>query len=217
MDNVNLSEERAEKLLNLAANRQLDLAIVLENVHDPHNIGAVIRTCDAVGIPTIFLIVSDARGWNKIELGSRASAGARKWVDVIIYDDCKKCFERLREDYEQIFGTHLAEDSQSLYALDFNKPTAIVFGNEHTGLTEEALSYIDGNFIIPQYGMVQSLNISVACAVSSYEACRQREASGKYNPDVLSQQQLNLLKDYRQRHLKKHKGHRVINPPFKKA
>ena len=209
---INLTDQRAEKIKNIASNRQLDLAIVLENVHDPHNIGAVIRTCDAVGIPRIYLIVSDKRGWDKIELGGRSSAGARKWVDVIIYEDCKSCFEDVQKNYEQVFGTHLSKDSKSLYNLDLNKSTALVFGNEHEGLSEEALSFIDGNYIIPQYGMVQSLNISVACAVSAYEALRQRTVAERYNQTKVSKAHQDLIQNYKERHFKKYRGDRVIDP-----
>ncbi|GLR15476.1 TrmH family RNA methyltransferase [Portibacter lacus] len=203
---VHLTEERSAKIKKLASNRQMGLAVLLENVHDPHNIGAVIRTCDAVGIPRVYLLVSDARVWDKIELGINASSGARKWVDVYVYDDYAKCFAELRKHYDQILGTHLAQDSISLYDIDFVKSTAIVLGNEHEGLTEEALSYIDGNYIIPQVGMVQSLNISVAFAVSAYEALRQRSEAKLFNPEILSTEQEVLHQDYRQRNLIQHKG-----------
>ena len=177
----------------------MDLSIVLENVHDPHNIGAVIRTCDAVGIPKVYLLVSDARVWDRIEIGINASSGARKWVDVYIYDDYKKCFDHLRKTHSQIVGTHLSQESVQLYDIDMCKSTAIVLGNEHEGLTNEALQYLDGNFTIPQFGMVQSLNVSVACAISAYEALRQRMLAGKYSVDSLSEQQEELHQDYRQR------------------
>ena len=76
--------------------------------------------------------------------------------------------------------THLSEESASIYSLDLAEPCAIAFGNEHEGISEELLSYSDGNILIPQFGMVQSLNISVACAISLYEICRQRILAGKY-------------------------------------
>ncbi len=203
---IHLTAEREEKIRDLSANRQVDLCVVLENVHDPHNIGAVMRTCDAVGIPVIYMIVTDARVWERIELGINASSGARKWVDVYVYDDCDTCFAELRKKYNNIMGTHLAKNSVSLYDIDFTEPTAIVLGNEHEGLTEEAVSHLDGNFIIPQFGMVQSLNISVACAVSAYEALRQRMKNGKYASGVLSEEQEDLRQDYRERNYFQHKG-----------
>lgn len=203
---IHLTDARAERIRTLASNRQMDLAVVLENVHDPHNIGAVMRTCDAVGIPSVYLLVTDARVWEKIELGINASSGARKWVDVHIYDDYERCFSDLRAKYDQILATHLTEESTSLYDLNLSRSTALVFGNEQKGLSQEALSNIDGNFTIPQFGMVQSLNISVACAVSCYEALRQRSSNGKYKNRQLSKEQEILHQDYRQRNFIQHKG-----------
>jgi tRNA (guanosine-2'-O-)-methyltransferase len=87
----------------------------------------------------------------------------------------------VRKKYKSIYGTHLAKESKSLYDLDLTESVALMFGNEHDGISDEALEFLDGNFIIPQYGMVKSLNISVACAVSVYEACRQRIMKGMYD------------------------------------
>ncbi|WP_235296014.1 TrmH family RNA methyltransferase [Portibacter marinus] len=203
---IHLTEQRANKIKDLASRRQLDLAVVLENVHDPHNIGAVMRTCDAVGIPRMYMIVTDARVWEKIELGINASSGARKWVDVFVYDDCRRCFNDIRQHCNKIIGTHLSTSSTSLYDVDFLESTAIVFGNEHSGLSEEVIKQLDGNFVIPQFGMVQSLNISVACAVSCYEALRQRVEAGIYENHEMSVEQKALHQDYRSRNLNQHKG-----------
>jgi tRNA (guanosine-2'-O-)-methyltransferase len=89
-----------------------------------------------------------------------------------------------------------------LYDLNLTESVALLFGNEHKGVSEAALTYCDGNFLIPQYGMVQSLNISVACAVSVYEALRQRKASGFYsdNPVLNETEQAELYEQYQLRH-----------------
>ena len=87
----------------------------------------------------------------------------------------------MKSKYDKIYSTHLSKDAVSIYDLELTQSVALLFGNEHEGCTEEALSYSDGNFIIPQYGMVRSLNISVACAISLYEAQRQRLKAGRYN------------------------------------
>ncbi|TAJ63421.1 MAG: RNA methyltransferase, partial [Chitinophagaceae bacterium] len=76
--------------------------------------------------------------------------------------------------------THLSTDAVGLYEIDFTQPTALVFGNEHDGVSEEFRNMADGNFVIPQMGIIQSLNISVACAVSIYEAFRQKTVAGHY-------------------------------------
>lgn len=174
-------DKRQEKIRSLIRKRQLHFSVILENVKDPHNIGAVMRTCDAVGISEIFLIHTDPAMDKNMVLGKRASSGARKWVDVYEFYDLSKGMNFIKEKgYEHIWATRIVPGSKSLYEIDFTKKIALLFGNEHKGLTPEAAAYATGNFVIPQVGMVQSLNISVACAVSLYEGMRQRLAAGLY-------------------------------------
>ncbi len=175
-----ITEERKRKIQDLVANRQ-NMTVILENVHDPHNIGAIMRSCDAVGIREIFVLYTDAC-YNHLhqKVGRNSSSGSQKWVQVHYFGDLKACFDEVRSRYDLILGTHLGEQSKSLYDLDLTNSLALMFGNEKNGITEEALKLLDGNYIIRQYGMVQSLNISVACAVSLFEASRQRAALDMY-------------------------------------
>ncbi len=201
-----MTSERTEKFKRVADARQGDLTVVLENVHDPHNIGAVLRTCDSVGIHEIYVLYTDPNlSEENIKLGKRSSSGARKWVTVNHYTDPHKCFEAIKKKYQRIFATHLSQDAEDLYQLDLTQPVALLFGNERDGLSETALSYIDGNFIIPQIGMVESLNISVACAVSIYEAYRQRSLKDFYknNPTTTDIQKTAVLEEYTSRHKRK--------------
>ncbi len=196
-----MTPERMEKFRRVAAFRQMDLTVVLENVHDPHNIGAVLRSCDSVGIPEIFVLYTEARLSEKnIKAGKSAAAGARKWVDVHYFTDLDACVKALRRRYDRLLCTHLGENASDLYELDLTTSTALIFGNEHDGVSKELLARCDGNFIIPQVGMVQSLNISVACAVTLYEAFRQRRQSGAYNAQGENSE---LYKTYLSRHPKK--------------
>lgn len=193
---------REQKIRNLVQNRQFDLTVILENVDDPHNIGAVLRSCDSVGIREIFVLYTRPGLQNhKLELGKRTSAGSRKWIDVYLYREVEACMEHVRRNYAQVFATHLAHDAKSLYELDLAQSVALMFGNEADGLSNLALSHADGNFIIPQIGMAQSLNVSVACAVSLYEAYRQRMVLGKYGVgnQATEEQQQGLLADYLRR------------------
>lgn len=206
-----LTEERALKIRRLAAHRQMDFTVVLEDVHDPHNIAAVMRTCDAVGISEIHVILTRKGALEKLDIGKRASAGARKWVDVNLYDNPTDCFYALKEKGFKIYGTHLAKDSFSLYNLNLTEKVALAFGNEHEGLSEGALEFLDGNFIIPQFGMVQSLNVSVACAISCYEALRQRILDHKYDSEHLSKEQSQLYEKYVERQLSKPQSNININ------
>ncbi len=173
--------EREQKLRDVAAKRQLDLVVVLDNIHDAHNIGAILRSCDAVGVQEVYVLYTDPKLRNShIELGKRTSAGARKWVDVYLFRELGPCFDQVRQKCAAIYGAHLDPGTQSLYQLELTQPVALVFGNEDQGLSQEVLSQTDGNFIIPQVGMVESLNVSVACAITLYEAFRQRTQAGCY-------------------------------------
>lgn len=181
-----ITEKRHERLKEVVEKRQQGLTVILENIHDPHNLGAVLRTCDSVGIHEVYALYTvESPDKLKVLAGNRTSSGARKWVDIHVFTDTQACFEAVRTKYDRIYGTHLSSESVSVYDLDFTQNIALVFGNEHRGMSQEALDLVDGNFIIPQVGMTRSLNISVACAVTLYEGMRQRLVADMYAvPDM---------------------------------
>ncbi len=185
------TERRMKKIDNVLKKRQLDLTVVLENVHDPHNVSAVIRTCDAIGIYEVNLIYYSGQKFP--DLSKKSSASAIKWVKLNFFDDVEKCFEYIRSKGMKIYTTHLDTEAVSIYELDLVQPVALVFGNEHTGVSEIAVNLADGNFKIPQVGMIESLNISVACAVSLYETFRQRQQAGKYDKPQINGEMFNEL------------------------
>jgi tRNA (guanosine-2'-O-)-methyltransferase len=174
-----MTPEREERLKKVLNNRQNDLTVVLENVFDAHNISAVMRTCDAVGIQEIHVLNSKIGKHKK--WGARSSSSAAKWLTIHQHTDPFLCFKEIREKFPLVLTTHLSSSSISLYEIDFTGPVALVFGNEHDGVSPEIRDLADGNFIIPQMGMIRSLNISVACAVSLYEAFRQKQAADHYS------------------------------------
>jgi tRNA (guanosine-2'-O-)-methyltransferase len=174
-----MTPERQAKISRVLNHRQHDLIVVLENVHDPHNISAVMRTCDAVGVQELFVL--NTKIARHAKFGKKSSASASGWLTVHQFDDVRKCMLELKAQGRELYATHLGEKSSSLYELDLTRSVALIFGNEQSGVSDECLEYCDGNFIIPQVGMIQSLNISVACAVSLYEAFRQRNTAGYYN------------------------------------
>lgn len=168
-----MTPERTERLLQVLNKRQDDITVVLENVSDPHNISAVMRTCDAVGIQEIYVLntkIAVHKKW-----GTKSSSSAYKWLTIHQFTDATECFAALRNKYDLILTTHLSSDAISLHEIEFTKHIALVFGNEHDGVSQEIREMADGNFIIPQVGIIKSLNISVACAVSLYEAFRQKK------------------------------------------
>lgn len=176
-----MTPERRQKLTAVLEKRQPDLTVVLENVFDPHNISAVMRTCDAVGIQEVYILTTKIPRHKK--WGARSSSSAAKWLTVHQFDNAEECFSLLRRKYTKILTTHLSSDAVNLYDVNMTEPIALVFGNEHSGVSDEIRAMADGNFIIPQAGIIQSLNISVACAVTLYEAYRQKSLAGHYNRD----------------------------------
>ncbi len=172
------TDRRVARIKEILAKRQPTLTVVLENINDPHNLSACVRSCDAVGVSEIHLVYYGGQPFPK--LGKSSSASARKWVGQNHHRSVEECFGQLRSEGKKIFTTHMGTDSVSLFDLDLSQPVALVFGNEHDGVSAEALDLADGNFLVPQVGMIQSLNISVACAVSLYEAMRQRLKAGLY-------------------------------------
>lgn len=173
-----MTPERMQRIQSVLRHRQNDLTVVLENVFDPHNISAVMRSCDAVGVQEIYVLTTKIPRHKK--WGSRSSSSAAKWLTIHQFDNADDCFAALREKYSSILTTHLSHNAKNLYDIDLTGSTALVFGNEHAGVSDEIRAMADGNFIIPQVGMIQSLNISVACAVSLYEAYRQKAAAGHF-------------------------------------
>ena len=190
-----MTPERNERLTSVLNKRQMNLTVVLENVSDPHNISAVMRTCDAVGIQEIYIlnsIIPLHKKW-----GAKSSSSASKWLTIHQFTDVKTCFEALRKKYDKIYTTHLSSDAVDLYDMNLTEKVALVFGNEHIGVTEELIGLADGNFIIPQVGIIKSLNISVACAVTVYEAFRQKTIAGHYNqPQIVGAELENLRSNW---------------------
>jgi tRNA (guanosine-2'-O-)-methyltransferase len=149
------------------------------------------RSCDAVGIQEIYVLNTKIPRHKK--WGARSSSSAAKWLTVHQFENIEECFAALRKKYSTILTTHLSTDAVSLYQLDLTRPVALVFGNEHSGVSDEIIQMADGNFIIPQVGMIRSLNISVACAVSLYEAFRQKQAAGHYEQQKLGAEEYSTL------------------------
>jgi tRNA (guanosine-2'-O-)-methyltransferase len=188
------TERRLNRLETVLRRRQLDLTVVMENIHDPHNVSAILRSCDAAGVMGVQLIYTSTEF---PDLGKKSSASAKKWVDQRRFRNVKECYDTLHEEGYAIYATHLEEAAKVLYEIDMTKKTAFVVGNEHEGVSLEAAELADGIIQIPMFGMIQSLNVSVATAVILFEAVRQRIAAGQYANSKLSEVDLaKLLKEW---------------------
>lgn len=177
-----MSPERFARINALLDRRQPDLTLCLESVHKNHNLSALIRTADAVGLHEVHAIWFDRKG--KIKGGT--AMGSQQWVKVHHHDSTTAAVAQLKQEGKQVLVTHLSDTAVDFRQVDYTQPTAIIFGQEKHGVSEQALELADQHVVIPMVGMAQSLNVSVAAAAILYEAQRQRENAGMYEQPQLS-------------------------------
>lgn len=185
-----LTPEREAKIRRVLSLRQKDLALVLANIHDPHNVSAIYRSCDAFGVPKVHLYYTDTAF---PVLGAKSSASARKWVETIRHRDAASLFAALRAEGMRVYATSCTPDARAPGELDLAAPCAFILGNEHRGVDEEIAAGADGAVYIPMYGMIQSFNVSVAAAVLLAEASRQRRDAGRYDRTSYAEDELDVL------------------------
>jgi tRNA (guanosine-2'-O-)-methyltransferase len=182
-----ITGQRLERIRGVLSRRQPDLTLALCNIHDPHNVSAILRSCDAFGVMQVHLYYStDAFP----VLGTRSSASAKKWVARKRYKDPKLMIGSFREAGYQVVGTGFGPGARPVTEWDFTRPTAIVLGNEHRGIDEEVAALVPDLLYVPMQGMIQSLNVSVAAAIILYEAWRQRMGKGMYDEPGMPQAEL---------------------------
>ena len=169
--------QRRARIERVLAWRQKDLTLVLANIHDPHNVSAIYRSCDAFGVAEVHLYYTDTPF---PALGRKTSASARKWVQSIRHRNLDALLDSLRTGGRQLVATSCHDAARPLADWDFTKPTAVIMGNEHRGVDQELAAHVDGELYIPMYGMIRSFNVSVAAAVILAEASRQRVLAGMY-------------------------------------
>lgn len=173
-----MTDQRRARIEHVLQRRQKDLTLVLANIHDPHNVSAIYRSCDAFGVASVHLYYTTSAF---PALSKKTSASARKWVETMRHDDKESLMSTLKASGHQILATSCTPDAKPLGEYDFTRPTAIIMGNEHAGVPEELLSLVDGEVYIPMHGMIQSFNVSVAAALMLSEASRQRAVAGMYD------------------------------------
>lgn len=191
------TDRRLAKMRAVISRRQPDLTVVCENIHDPHNVSAILRSCDAVGVQAVHLVYDDTEF---PRLGKKSSASGKKWIDIFRHESHAELKKALVARNMKIYATYLDDSARSIYDIDWTKPSAIVMGNEHRGASESMLNIADEAIYIPMQGMIQSLNVSVATAVTLYEAFRQRQNAGMFpNTSVSAIERERLLKDWAER------------------
>ena len=165
---------RFKKIRKVLDSRIQNLTVLIEAVNKPHNLSAILRTCDAVGVFEANFICKE----NDVKTFNSTAQGSQKWVRLKNHNSNKKAILSLKKKGFKLFGTTLNNNSIDYREIDFTEDTCFVLGAEKWGLSSELISEVDECIFIPMSGMVQSLNVSVAAAILLYEAIRQRKNKG---------------------------------------
>ncbi len=176
-----MNPERFSKLTTALRRRQPDLTVLMERVHKSHNLSAILRNCDSVGVLEAHA-VPPAEG---LDIHGHTSAGTAKWVKVVRHGTTRNAVETLKTRGFRVLAAHPGPNSTDFRAADYTRPTAIMLGAELLGLSEEGIALADELMVIPMVGMVRSFNVSVAAALLLFEAFRQRQAAGMYDASRL--------------------------------
>lgn len=169
-----VSPERRARISEVVSRRTREVVLVLEDIYDDHNASAVLRTAEALGIAEIHVIEPSLR----FEINAKTSSGAYRWLDVVHHRDAAAAYADLRARGYQIWASAVRGAAVPVDAIDPAPRIALVFGNEHAGLTEGAARGADGRFTVPMAGFVESLNISVAAALSAWEVLARKRRAG---------------------------------------
>ncbi len=183
----NMTPERFKKLTSVLLQRQLDLSVVMDKVHKGHNLSAIIRTCDAVGVHNVHAVTPDAG----VRTSKDITSGSGKWINLHRHENIANAVGSVKNQNMRVYAAHLSASARDFRQIDFTEPCAILLGTELFGVSEEGLELADEHIIIPMLGMIDSLNVSVAAALILFEAQRQRLAAGIYDKQQLSETDFN--------------------------
>lgn len=185
-----MTPERFAKIQRVLRSRQPTLTVLMDEVNKPHNFSAILRSCDAVGALRAHAVAPKS---GALPTYNATSGSAQKWVEVRQHQSAVSAIQELQAQGFQVLATHLSEKSVDYRQPDYTRPTCVLLGAEKWGVSEKAAKMADHNIVIPMFGMVQSLNVSVAAATILFEAQRQRLAAGMYGAPQLSEAELTRL------------------------
>ena len=183
------SPSRYDKIIELLSNRQPDLTVFMDEVHKPHNLAAIVRTSDAVGIGHVHAVFPPDVKFS----GHHTASGSKRWVTTHKHADLKSGIAEVKSQGMQVLAAHFSDKAVDFRSIDYTKPTCILVGSELVGVSDEAAELADEHVIIPMVGMVQSPNVSVASALILYEAQRQRAEAEMYGELKVPQEEVDYI------------------------
>ncbi len=159
-----VTPRRMERLLGSLDNRLGHIRLIVENIHNPHNMSAVIRSCEAFGVQHLHVVEET----EEYKIARGITKGSHKWLDIHRHRDFSECAAEVKGAGFKIYAAMLSDEAVPLEEIPITEPVALLLGNEHDGVSKAAQELCDGAYMIPMYGFVQSFNISVAAALSLY-------------------------------------------------
>lgn len=187
-----LMPDRVKRMYEVLNTRTNHITVLTEGVDDPHNQSAVLRSADAFGVQTLHVV----EGRAPFKPNSIIAKSADRWVDVVEHASIEEAIDGLKAKGYQVLATALSEEAVPLEDIDVSIPTVLLFGNEHVGVSEKALAMADGNYVIPMQGYVQSLNISVAAAISLYDVTTRARHLVTENYDLTIEDKARVFKNW---------------------
>ncbi len=201
-----INQKRKERIKEILSQKQPTLQVMLDDVSNSQNVSAIIRSCDGVGVLNLYYSTKDDLN---LRIHKTITQGTHRWLnrERIDYKDRVDFLRKRQKEGFQVVVTHLAEKSVSFTKVDYTKPTLLVMGNEHEGISDEVLAVADKNIVIPMRGMAQSLNVSVATALILYEAGRQRDEAKMYDKAQISIESMEkIMEDWIYRDVIRHRS-----------
>ena len=199
LSKATITPKRLARLTATAAQRQAGLVLVLEDIHDPHNAAAMLRTCDGLGVQDVYFIFEQEELYNPRKIGKVTSSSANKWITFHIYRSAKECFRDLKKAGYEIYSTIVSSGAEDAsHAKLTAKKIALVVGNEHRGISETAKQMSSRLLYLPMRGFVESFNVSVTAALFMYEIIRQRMQAGKKST-LSAKETKKLVAEFRKR------------------
>jgi tRNA (guanosine-2'-O-)-methyltransferase len=170
-----LTPHRLERIDSVVRRRFRSLTVVVEDLRDPHNQAAVLRTAEGLGLLSAHVVDT---GTDTFQPNRGVTRDADKWMQIRRHGAMAPCLDELKDAGFAVYAGALDPAAIPLYELDVTRPCAFVFGNEHRGVSAEVRARADKLFMIPMRGFVESFNVSVAAAICLSHAVRQREIAG---------------------------------------
>lgn len=183
-----VTENRKARLKEVLLQRTRNLVLVLEDIYDPHNVSACVRSAEAMGLQELH-VVNPRYSFSP---NPKVTNGADKWLDFFRYSAPAPCIEALKERGFLIAASALTNNARPITEVPFDRPVALVMGNEHEGLSQDMQDLADVTYCVPMLGFSQSFNISVATALSLYHAVSTRARLLGSNGDLTKEEQAQL-------------------------